>query len=34
MASGSISLLLYEDLGRMDIVNRESAGKDKVFGKR
>jgi len=25
--SGSISLLLYEDLGRMDIVNRESAGK-------
>jgi curved DNA-binding protein CbpA len=26
-ASGSISLLLYEDLGRMEIVNRENAGK-------
>lgn len=32
-ASGSISLLLYEDLGRMEIVNRESAGKIRLWQK-
>ena len=31
--SGSISLLLYKDLGRMDIVNRESAGKTGLWEK-
>jgi curved DNA-binding protein CbpA len=32
-ASGSISLLLYEDLGRIEIENRESAGKIGFLGK-
>ena len=32
-ASGSISLLLYEDLGRMEIVNRENVGKISLWEK-
>ena len=32
-ASGSISLLLYEDLGRMEIVNRENTGKISLWEK-